>query len=92
MAAKAPKKELSFENGLQELEKIAERMETADLPLEELMKLYRSGMALSESLSQKLEAMKASMQEIKLAGGAPADDKLEGQRSIADILAEGEGQ
>ena len=45
----------SFENGLQELEKIVKEMESGDLPLERALELYEKGMKLSESCRKQLE-------------------------------------
>ena len=45
----------SFENGLQELEKIVKEMEGADLPLERALELFEKGMRLSEACRKQLE-------------------------------------
>ena len=47
MAGKTSKKALSFENGLEMLENIAQQMESSDKPLDELMKLYEEGLKLA---------------------------------------------
>ncbi|MBE5801865.1 MAG: exodeoxyribonuclease VII small subunit [Clostridiales bacterium] len=65
MAAKSTKKNTSFEAGLETLEKMAQQMENADLPLDELMKLYEDGMALTRELEAKLSAAKGRMLEIQ---------------------------
>ena len=69
----AVKKKLSFEQGLKELETMAERMERADLPLEELMKLYKEGVALSETLGKTLEGMKAELRELRVGKDGKAE-------------------
>ena len=45
----------SFENALQELEKIVKEMEGADLPLERALELFEKGMRLSETCRKQLE-------------------------------------
>lgn len=65
MAGKTTKKAATFEAGLEKLEAISEQMEIADLPLEELMKLYEEGLALSHDLEARLAAARGKMQEIQ---------------------------
>ena len=62
MAERKSKKELTFEQGLEQLEAITGQLEKNELPLEELMRLYEEGMKLSESLSQKLNAAQSKLQ------------------------------
>lgn len=91
MAAKGSKKELTFEQGLERLEGIAEQMEQGQLPLEELLKLYEEGMALSEALSKKLDAAKARMQEVRAGkDGAPevVQTDVVSQTSMLDGIEE----
>lgn len=71
MAART-RKEPSFEEGLGRLEAIADAMEQNALPLEQLLKLYEEGMKLSETLTAKLDAAGARMQEVRAGkDGAP---------------------
>lgn len=65
MAAKTSKKVPTFETGLETLETIAQQMETADLPLEDLMKLYEDGLKLAQDLENRLQAACGRMQEIR---------------------------
>ena len=46
---------LSFEQAIQRLEKIVADMESADLPLEEVLKKYEEGTRLARFCGQKLE-------------------------------------
>jgi len=50
------KPEQSFEQGLEELEKVVQQLEDGDLPLEESLKLFEKGVELSESCRKQLEA------------------------------------
>ena len=65
MAGKSTKKPATFEAGLETLERIAQQMESAELPLDELMKLYEEGLTLSHELESRLQAAKGRMQEIR---------------------------
>lgn len=57
-------KGISFEEGMERLETIAQQMEQSGQPLDELLKLYEEGMKLSQELTQKLDAMDGRMQEV----------------------------
>ena len=59
-----PKKEPSFEQSLAKLEELAERMESGESSLAELMKNYEAGMRLAESLKAQLDQAQAQLQEI----------------------------
>lgn len=63
--ARKTTKTLSFEDGLNRLEAIADAMEKGELPLDELLKLYEEGVKLSEELTQKLDAAQGKMLEVR---------------------------
>ncbi len=65
MAAKGAKKQITFEAGLETLEQIAQRMEEAELPLDELLKLYEEGLSLSQELEKRLNDARGRMMEIR---------------------------
>lgn len=72
MAGKSVKKPVTFEAGLEMLEKIAQQMEDATLPLDELLKLYEEGLSLSQELEKRLNDARGRMMEIrKGADGKP---------------------
>ena len=48
------KKTFSFEEGMQQLESLVNRMSEGDLPLEESIQMYEQGAALVKELQQKL--------------------------------------
>ena len=58
-------KELSFEEGLAQLEALAERMERGDLPLDDLLAAYEEGAQLAKTLQGRLEQAKARLSEVK---------------------------
>jgi len=53
--------EKSFEQAYQELEIIVQRLETATLPLAEMLALYQQGMALAKQCDQQLEQAELSV-------------------------------
>lgn len=49
------KAELTFEEAIQNLEVIVERLEEGDVPLEEAIEIYKEGMNLSKLCQDKLK-------------------------------------
>ena len=49
------KASLSFEAGLEELERVVKEMESGELPLERAIQLFEKGMQLSEQCKKQLE-------------------------------------
>ena len=47
---------LSFEKGLEELERVVQELEDGDLPLEEALQRFEKGVKLSEACRKQLEA------------------------------------
>jgi exodeoxyribonuclease VII small subunit len=65
-----PAKKQSFEQSLARLEEIVRRMESANLPLDEAMKLFEEGMLLSRDCQKQLEQAEARVEILlKKAGG-----------------------
>lgn len=89
MASRSNKKPPSFEEGLNQLEKMAQEMENSNLPLEEMIRLYEDGVKLAGELSQKLEGMKATLQTVKPAPEQETDNfVMEGQLSMTEWMEE----
>ena len=65
------KKEISFEAGLEALEKLVRDMETGCLSLEDSLKAYEEGMALQQALEKQLQAAKARIEKLS---GEPDED------------------
>lgn len=59
------RKALRFEDRLEQLEKLTEKMEEGSLGLEELLDLYEKGVALSNGLQKELEQAQARLLELK---------------------------
>lgn len=56
--------ESSFDESLRRLEKIVEQMEQGDVPLEESLKLYEEGIALSRACAQKLQQAELTIKRL----------------------------
>ena len=51
-----------FENAIEELEKIVQRLEDSELPLDEALSLFEDGIKLSRFCSQKLDEAEKKVQ------------------------------
>ncbi|MBM7552340.1 exodeoxyribonuclease VII small subunit [Thalassobacillus pellis] len=57
-------KELSFEEAMEQLEALVEKLEEGDVPLEKAINYYQEGMKLSKTCSEKLSRVEEQMQQI----------------------------
>ncbi|HLQ97983.1 MAG TPA: exodeoxyribonuclease VII small subunit [Candidatus Dormibacteraeota bacterium] len=55
---------ISFENAMEELEKIVEKLEEGDVPLEKAITYYQEGMKLSKICSDKLNKVQEQVVKI----------------------------
>lgn len=63
MALKAAaNSEFSFEEAMEQLEKIVERLESGDVPLETAIDLFQEGMKLSQLCGGKLEQVERKIE------------------------------
>lgn len=53
---------LSFEEAMEHLEEVVERLESGDIPLEESIRLFEEGMKLSRYCGQKLEKLEQQVE------------------------------
>jgi len=53
--------EITFEQAYQELELIVQRLEVETLPLDDMIALYKQGMALAKQCDQQLEQAELSI-------------------------------
>ena len=60
---------LSFEEAMTELEKIVEKLEEGDVPLEEAIDIYKKGMELSKICHTKLKNVEEQLTEIVTESG-----------------------
>ncbi len=74
----AEKEEKTFEESLNELEKVAQTLERGELPLEEAISEFEKGIRLSKECSEKLEqAEKRINILVKNEEGEMAEEKFE---------------
>ena len=69
----AEKKEVKFDEALQQLEGIIHKLEAGNLPLEESIELYKKGMTLSTEAHQKLQKIEAEIVKLVDASGNISD-------------------
>ena len=65
----AGKKEVKFDEALEQLEGIIQKLEAGNLPLEESIELYKKGMTLSTDCHQKLQKIEADIVKLVDASG-----------------------
>lgn len=58
------KMELSFEEAMEKLEEVVEKLELGNVPLEEAISMFQEGMALSKLCHDKLKSVENSMDRI----------------------------
>lgn len=56
-----PKKELSFENAMERLEEIADKLDSGDFTLDEALKLYEEGVKLIGACEDKLKNVEGAV-------------------------------
>ncbi|MDX8359647.1 MULTISPECIES: exodeoxyribonuclease VII small subunit [Bacillaceae] len=57
-------KEITFEQAMEQLEKIVEKLEEGDVPLEEAIDFFKEGMKLSSFCHEKLQNVEKQMDQI----------------------------
>ncbi len=81
----------SFEEDLQTLEALADKMELGELPLEQLMDAYEQGAKLAKSLDARLKTAAAKLYEVSKQGDgtlAKAVSAVAQQESLLDPAQE----
>ncbi len=71
--SKAP----DFEEALTELEALTERLERGDLPLDEALKLFERGVALTRHCQTSLQAAQQKVEILLKRGGEPQAEAFE---------------
>ena len=64
MAAKKTKEDLGFEQSLERLEIIVEKLESGELALDESLKLFKEGVELSKYCSSKLSTVQQEVKKV----------------------------
>lgn len=89
-----PGKKADFEQSLKRLEEIVRRLESASLSLDDAMKLFEEGVALSRDCQQQLDQAEGKVEILlKKAGGEVVAEPFEpeGAAEIADDDEDDEG-
>jgi exodeoxyribonuclease VII small subunit len=60
----AVKKEKTFEESLQRLEHIADALDRGDVPLDDALKMFEEGIALSKACSEKLTGAELRLKKL----------------------------
>lgn len=58
------KEELNFEENMEKLEEIVEKLESGDIPLDDAIKAYTEAMEISKKCNEKLENATSSINKI----------------------------
>ena len=61
------KKKLNFEESMERLQEIADILSAGKLPLDDMMKLYEEGQALSKACLAQLEAYEGRLETLQAA-------------------------
>ena len=64
--------DMSFEDALQRLEAIVQKLESGQAPLERSIEIYERGAALKAHCEKKLEAARLKVEKIVLGAGGPS--------------------
>ncbi len=84
MAARARSND--FEKAFQNLEKIVQRLETEDMPLDESLQLFEEGIKLSRFCHQRLEEVEKKIELILAdAKGQPVTEPFEDEELPGDL-------
>ena len=59
-------KDLSFENGMELLEELVEKVETGSLALDQAISSYERGVLLVEALRNQLQGAEAKLEKLKV--------------------------
>ncbi len=77
MMAEKKEKELSFEESLEELEKIVKKLEVGDVPLDDAIDEFNKAMKLSKVCDEKLKKAEESITKLVKDNGEVVDFQVE---------------
>ena len=77
-------KKRKFEDGIADLERIGAQLESGELPLEEALSAYESGIALVRELNHRLADAEARVQQLTR--------KADGELSVRPLGCEDDGE
>ena len=64
MAEKKTEKDLPFEQAMQQLSEVVEKLESGEGTLDEMIRLYERGMTLVKACEQRLDAYEATITKL----------------------------
>ncbi len=70
-------KEMTFEEAMEKLEFIVEKLEQGDIPLEEAISIYKEGMELSKFCQEKLKNIEEQLTQIITEDGTKEDFSID---------------
>lgn len=70
-------KEMTFEQSLARLEQIVKELESGNVPLEDLMKLYDEGTSLVKFCSEKISAAEQQVRKVQMKNGTITEEEFE---------------
>lgn len=68
---------ITFEEAMEKLEVIVDKLEEGDIPLEEAISIYREGMELSRVCQEKLKNIEEQLTQIITEDGAKEDFSID---------------
>lgn len=75
----AEEKELTFEESLARLEQIVKELESGNVPLDDLMKLYDEGTALVKFCTKKIEDAEQKVRLVQMKNGTVTEEAFDAQ-------------
>lgn len=62
-------KELTFEQAYNQLQEVVQKLEAGNLPLDQALELYQTGMALAKQCNEQLDQAELSIKSVTPLGG-----------------------
>ncbi len=62
------KKEKTIEEAILEIEKLTQKIEEEDLPIDDVVQTYKNGMEMIAKIKKQIEGITNEIEEIKLGG------------------------
>jgi len=84
MPKKQKESDATFEEALEKLNTIVEKMETAELPLDEIIQSYEEGMAHLQFCQEKLKAAEIKIEKLQLAEAPEGEE--DGEKAEKDDI------
>jgi len=93
---KAQRREMSFEQSLGKLENIVRTLEVGDVKLEEALKLFEEGSALSKKCLDELNKIEKRLEMLQVVDGkmvrTPMEESVAGCKAVSAAQPRGAGE